>query len=51
MDVFWRRLCVSMISGMETTLQAIHIMAANQAVTSLGRNVVLDYRPPSNQHF
>ena len=30
----------------KTTLQAIHITAVNQAVTSLGRNVVLDDRPP-----
>ena len=30
----------------KTTLQAIHTMAVNQAVTSLGRNVVLDDRPP-----
>ena len=29
----------------KTTLQAIHTMAVNQAVTSLGRNVVLDDRP------
>ena len=29
----------------KTTLQAIHPMAVNQAVTSLGRNVVLDDRP------
>ena len=35
----------------KTTLQAIHTMAVNQAVTSLGRNVVFDNRPPSNQHF
>ena len=28
------------------TLQAIQTMAVNQAVTSLRRNVVLDYRPP-----
>ena len=33
----------------KTILQAIHIMAVNQAVTSLGRNVVLDDRlPPIN---
>ena len=32
---------------MKTTLQAIHTMAVNQAVTSLGRNVVLDDRPPA----
>ena len=31
----------------KTTLQAIHTMTVNQAVTSLGRNVVLDYRPPT----
>ena len=31
----------------KTTLQAIHTMAVNQAVTSLGRNVVLDDRPPA----
>ena len=31
----------------KTTLQAIHTMAVNQAVTSLGRNVVLDDRTPS----
>ena len=30
----------------KTTLQAIHTMAVNQAVNSLGRNVVLD-----DQHF
>ena len=30
----------------KTTLQAIHTMAVNQAVTSLGRNIVLDDRPP-----
>ena len=30
----------------KTTLQAIHTMAVNQAVNSLGRNVVLDDRPP-----
>ena len=29
----------------KTTLQAIHTMAVNQDVTSLGRNVVLDDRP------
>ena len=29
----------------KTTLQAIHTMAVNQAVTSLQRNVVLDDRP------
>ena len=29
------------------TLQAIHTMTVNQAVTSLGRNVVLDDRPPA----
>ena len=32
----------------KTTLQVIHTMAVNQAVTSLGRNVVFDDRPPSN---
>ena len=32
---------------MKTTLQAIHTMAVNQAVTSIGRNVVLDDRPPA----
>ena len=31
----------------KTTLQAIHTMAVDQAVTSLERNVVLDYRPPA----
>ena len=31
----------------KTTLQAIHTIAVNQAVTSLGRNVVLDDRPPA----
>ena len=31
----------------KTTLQAIHTMTVNQAVTSLGRNVVLDDRPPA----
>ena len=31
----------------KTTLQALHTMAVNQAVTSLGRNVVLDDRPPA----
>ena len=31
----------------KTTLQAIHTMAVNQVVTSLGRNVVLDNRPPA----
>ena len=31
----------------KTTCQAIHTMAVNQAVTSLGRNVVLDDRPPA----
>ena len=31
----------------KTTLQAIHTMAVNQAVTSLGRNVVFDNRPPA----
>ena len=31
----------------KTTLQSIHTMAVNQAVTSLGRNVVLDDRPPA----
>ena len=31
----------------KTALQAIHTMAVNQAVTSLGRNVVLDDRPPA----
>ena len=31
----------------KTSLQAIHTMAVNQAVTSLGRNVVLDDRPPA----
>ena len=31
----------------KTTLQAIHTTAVNQAVTSLGRNVVLDDRPPA----
>ena len=31
----------------KTTLQAIHTMAVNQAVTSLGRNVVLDDHPPA----
>ena len=31
----------------KTTLQAIHNMAVNQAVTSLGRNVALDDRPPA----
>ena len=30
----------------KATLQAIHTMAVNQAVTSLRRNVVLDDRPP-----
>ena len=30
----------------KTTLHAIHTTAVNQAVTSLGRNVVLDDRPP-----
>ena len=30
-----------------TTRQAIHTMAVNQAVTNLGRNVVLDDRPPA----
>ena len=30
----------------KATLQAIYTVAANQAVTSLGRNVVLDDRPP-----
>ena len=30
----------------KTTLQAIHTMAVNQAITSLRRNVVLDDRPP-----
>ena len=29
------------------TLQAIHTTAVNQAVTSLGRNVVLNDRPPA----
>ena len=29
------------------TLQAIHTMTVNQAVTSLGRNVVLNDRPPA----
>ena len=33
----------------KTTLQAIHTMAVDQAVTSLGRNVVLDDVP--HQHF
>ena len=32
----------------KTTLQAIHTMAVNQAVISLGRNVMLDDRPPAN---
>ena len=31
----------------KTTRQAIHTMTVNQAVTSLGRNVVLDDRPPA----
>ena len=31
----------------KTTLQAIHTMAVNHAVTILGRNVVLDDRPPA----
>ena len=31
----------------KTTLQAIHTMTVNQAVNSLGRNVVLDDRPPA----
>ena len=31
----------------KTTLQAIHTMAVNQVVTSLGRNAVLDDRPPA----
>ena len=31
----------------KTTLQAIHNTPVNQAVTSLGRNVVLDDRPPA----
>ena len=31
----------------KTTLQAILTMAVNQAVTSLGRNVVVDDRPPA----
>ena len=31
----------------KTTHQAIHTMAVNQVVTSLGRNVVLDDRPPA----
>ena len=31
----------------KTTFQAIHTMAVNQAVTSLGRNVVLDVRLPA----
>ena len=30
----------------KATLQTIHTMAVNQAVTSLRRNVVLDDRPP-----
>ena len=30
----------------KATLQAIQIMAVNQVVTSLGKNVVLDDRPP-----
>ena len=36
-----------MIAKDRKTLQAIHTMAVNQAVTSLGRNVVLDDRPPA----
>ena len=35
------------VKARKTTLQAIHTMAVDQAVTSLGRNVVLDDRPPS----
>ena len=31
----------------KTTLQTIYTMTVNQAVTSLGRNVVLDDRPPA----
>ena len=31
----------------KTTLQAIHTMTVNQAVTSLGRKLVLDDRPPA----
>ena len=31
----------------KTTLQAIHTMTVNQAIASLGRNVVLDDRPPA----
>ena len=31
----------------KTTLQAIHTIAVNQAVTRLGRNVVLDDHPPA----
>ena len=31
----------------KTTLQAIHTMSVDQDVTSLGRNVVLDDRPPA----
>ena len=31
----------------KTTLQAIHTTAVNQAVTSLGRNVMLNDRPPA----
>ena len=31
----------------KTPLQAIHTVAFNQAVTSLGRNVVSDDRPPA----
>ena len=30
----------------KATLQAIHTKAVNQAVSSQGRNVVLDDRPP-----
>ena len=35
----------------KTTLQAIHTMAVNQAITSLGRNVVLGDRPPAINIF
>ena len=35
----------------KTTRQAIHTMTVNQAATSLGRNVVLDDRPPAINIF
>ena len=41
------RSAVEPLMDRKTTLQAIHTTADNQAVTSLGRNVVLDDHPPA----